>query len=267
MRKCWAFIKRDFAIMRSYRTASAIQLVSSVIWVPILYFVGNGLPEIAQASAFAPYGGDYFAFLLIGMGLLGYFSVSLQTFNRSIRDSQLMGTLEIVLQSPTSMVELLFYSSAWIYLVTTIRFAIYLGVGALFGLDLGRGNVLSALAVMAVSVPAFASFGIASAALVLIIKREQAMTTALASGSLLLGGVMYPLEALPDWIRPVSAALPITHAVEGMRRALFQGSGLWELAPQLTLLALFAFVLLPFSLALFWLAVRHTKAAGTLSQY
>jgi ABC-2 type transport system permease protein len=36
----------------------------------------------------------------------------------------------------------------------------------------------------------------------------------------LLSGVVFPLKALPEWVRPVSLSLPTTYWLEGMRRAL-----------------------------------------------
>lgn len=266
MRKAWAFLKRDFLVACSYRTTFVMQLLSIAVWVPVCYFIGKGV-SIGDSHLFDAYGGDYFAFMLIGLGLLGYLSISLQTFNQSIRESQLMGTLEIMLLSPTSIAQLLGYSSLWIYLFVTVRFALYLLIGVAFGLDLGSGNWLSALVVLALAIPAFASFGVASAALILVIKRGESINLMLSTGSLVLGGVMYPIAVLPAWLQPVSRLLPITHALEAMRLALFQGATLGQLAPQLGMLALFAFVLLPLSLGAFWLAVRSTKASGTLAHY
>lgn len=266
MRKVWAFIKRDVQTAVSYRTAFAVHFASALLWVPICFFVGEEL-ALGGGPALTRYGGDYFAYMLIGVGLLGYLTVSLRTFNQSVRDSQLMGTLEIVLLSPTSIAELLFYSSAWIYGFATLRFVLFLAFGAVFGLDLTRGDGLSAAAILLLAVPAFAALGIASAAVILVIKRGESINLALTTGSLLLAGVMFPTDLLPAWLQPVSKLLPLTHALEGMRLALFQGYSLRQLLPQVAWLAVFSLVCLPLALGLFALAVRWTKATGTLSHY
>jgi ABC-2 type transport system permease protein len=36
----------------------------------------------------------------------------------------------------------------------------------------------------------------------------------------LVSGVVFPLSALPDWVRPISLSLPTTYWLEGMRRAV-----------------------------------------------
>ena len=42
-RKAWAFLKRDYLIATSYKVAFAMQLGSVLIWVPICYFIGEGV--------------------------------------------------------------------------------------------------------------------------------------------------------------------------------------------------------------------------------
>jgi hypothetical protein len=52
-----------------------------------------------------------------------------------------------------------------------------------------------------------------------------------------------------------------------MRLAMLMGASWRELAPDILMLALFAAVLLPFSLMIFRRAVRHARRDGTLTQY
>jgi ABC-2 type transport system permease protein len=266
MSKAWEFFKRDYIIATSYRTAFFAELATILVLVLILYFLGKDTP-LHDAEAATKYGGGLFEFMLVGFGLLGYHATSLRTFTQSIRDSQLMGTLEIVLLTPTSIAQLLFYSSLWIYFFVTIRFVALLSMGALFGFDLSHANVLSVFVVLALAIPAFASFGVASAALVLIIKRGDPISMMISAASLVLGGVLFPAESLPGWMHRLGHLLPLTHALEAMRLALSKGATVLELGSQLGALSIFSFICLPLSLGLFYMAVRSTKASGTLSQY
>ena len=266
MRAAWAFLKRDFLIATSYRTSFVLQLGAIFAAIPIFYFMGQMAPQGGQTKL-AQYGGSYFGFLLIGVAFMDYLAISLRTFNESLRESQLMGTLEIVLLSPTSLPQLLIYSSLWIYLLTTVRFALYLLGGWMFGLPLGSANPLTALLVLALAIPAFASFGIMTASVTMLIKRGETLNLAISTLSLALGGVLFPIEIMPPWLQQVAQLLPVTHALEAMRMSLFKGSGVVELLPQLGVLLAFAVVLLPLSLACFALAVRATKRSGSLAQY
>jgi ABC-2 type transport system permease protein len=82
-----------------------------------------------------------------------------------------------------------------------------------------------------------------------------------------LGGVFYPVTALPPWLGKLAQWLPITHALEGVRRALLAGDGLTELWREALTLLLFAGVGLPLALAVFRWSVRRAKMTGTLAQY
>jgi ABC-2 type transport system permease protein len=261
-----AFLLRDFRIAVSYRTAFALQLLSIFVAVPVFHFIGS-LVDSSQSDLLKPYGGNYFAFILIGVALLDYLAVSLRSFAQSLRESQLMGTLEIVLLSPTSLIEVLIYSSLWFYLFTSIRFALYLLVGTLFGFDLGQSNVIGALAILVLGILSFIPFGIATASLIMLIKRGEILNTLVSGASLFFGGVLYPIATLPEWLQLVSKLLPFTYALEGMRQALQQGKSLEALLPELGILALFTAFLLPLSLLLFWASVQRTKTTGTLAQY
>jgi ABC-2 type transport system permease protein len=266
MRLAWAFIKRDFLIVRSYRAAFALQIGAIPVTVLLFHFLGSVFGD-AGSEYLEKYGGNFFAFLLIGVAFLDYHAISLRSFSQSVRDGQLTGTLELVLLSPTSLTKVLLYSSLWVYLFTSLRFSLYLLTGFLFGLEFYEANLLAAVVTLLLGVASFAALGIFSASAIMLIKRGDALTVALAMTSMFLGGVLYPIEVMPEWLQTFSNFLPITHALEAMRMALIAGRSTAELIPNFLILALFALVLLPLSLASFSAAVKRTKATGTLGQY
>ncbi len=265
MKLAWAFLARDFLIATSYKLSFSLQLLRIFALVPIYYFVGRLVPP--QAGDLHPYGGSYFGFLLIGMAFLEYLGISLYTFEQSLRDSQVMGTLEIMLLAPTSLTSILVCSSLWVYLLATIRFALYLAIGVLLGLELRPAAIPAALLVLCLAVLGFAGFGMISASVTVIAKRGLGLNAAMAAASLLCGGVLFPTRTLPEWLQPLASLVPMTHALDALRLALFQGYGIGALLPQLAVLLAFAALLLPGGLLLFSLAVRHTKRTGTLAQY
>ena len=85
--------------------------------------------------------------------------------------------------------------------------------------------------------------------------------------SWLVGGVLYPVAVLPDWLQKVAHVLPLTYALEGMRMALLQGYGLGRLSGSIGPLLLFTAVGLPLSLSAFSAAVRRAKMHGSLAHY
>ena len=60
----------------------------------------------------------------------------------------------------------------------------------------------------------------------------------------LLSGVFWPIQAIPEWLRPVSYVLPTTYAVEAVRSVILRGWGLDKIYPDVIALLIFACVFL-----------------------
>ena len=266
-RLAWAFLRRDFLLEISYLAAFAMGMVGIAFAVPIMYYVSQ-LFKGVEPTSLGPYGGGYFPFLLLGIAFQDYVTFSQSAFNKSIREHQLMGTLEIVVLSPTPLPLILLCSSLWGYVSTSLRFWIFLLLGATFGLDLSKINLLSFVLVTVLAVASFSALGILTASLVVIIKRGgEALIFLLCGATVALSGVLYPVSILPSWLQTVSKVLPFTHGLAGMRKAILLGASPGALLPELSALVGFAAVLFPLGLWAFALAIRRTKVTGTLAQY
>jgi ABC-2 type transport system permease protein len=79
-----------------------------------------------------------------------------------------------------------------------------------------------------------------------------------------LGGVFYPVEALPPFIRPVSALLPTTHAFAAGRALIDGGPMPWG---ELALAAVGTVVATAAALAFLWLMLRVFRRRGYVTRY
>jgi ABC-2 type transport system permease protein len=82
-----------------------------------------------------------------------------------------------------------------------------------------------------------------------------------------LGGVYYPVNVLPSWLNVIGQLLPLTHALELLRRSLLNGEGFAQLGGELAILAGLTLVLLPLGLLACQLAIRVARTDGSLSHY
>lgn len=262
-----AFLKRDLSQALSYRLSFLMQLGGIFFSVAIFYFLSQ-LFGSAVAPQLEDYGGDYFSFVLIGLAFTGFLGLSLSNFASSIREGQMMGTLEIMLLSPTRLSAILLSSSLWAYLLTTLRVVVYLVVGALvFGASLSQANAVSAIVVMLLSIASFSGIGILSAAVVLLVKRGDPIAWLLGGASSLLAGVYYPVSVLPDWLEPLSRILPLTYALDAMRLAMLKGYSLYDLRFNVLVLLGFTVVLTPLAFLAFRRSLKRAKVEGSLTQY
>lgn len=262
-----AFLKRDLSQDLSYRLSFLLQLGNIFFSVAIFYFMTR-LFGGAMAPNLENYGGDYFSFVLIGLAFTGFLGLSLSNFAQSIREGQMMGTLEIMLLSPTRLSTILLSSSLWSYLLATIRVVAYLLVGALiFGASLGKANIVAAVLVMLMSIASFSGIGILSAAVVLLAKKGDPVAWLFGGASSLLAGVYYPISVLPNWLEPLSRVLPLTYALDAMRLAMLQGYSIYELRFDLLVLSGFSLILTPLAFLVFRKALNRAKMEGSLIQY
>jgi ABC-2 type transport system permease protein len=106
-----------------------------------------------------------------------------------------------------------------------------------------------------------------AATLQVAFQKGAALLWLLSSGLWFLSGTMFPVESLPRVLVWVARALPLTYAIDGMRKALLGGQSVVQLAPNLAILAGFALVSLPLALGGLSLALRRARQNGTLSLY
>ncbi len=267
LRKLLAFLRRDMRVQFSYRVATLLQLLGIFFSVAVYFYVAQLLGP-AASPYMQPYGGSYFAFVLIGIAFAGYQSVGLHAFAEAIRSGQIEGTLEAMLVTPTWIGTILAASALRSFVQSTLQVLLYLAVGtALFGLPLGRANVGTALLTLLISLFAFSGLGILSASFILVYKRGDPVNALFSAVSLLLSGVYYPVTLLPTWLQPITAALPMTHALQAMRLALLEGAGIARVSTELAVLGLFAAIVLPGGVLAFGWALRKVRADGSLTQF
>ena len=262
-----AFLRRDALEKLSYRTAFVLEFSFVLLSVATFYYVAKLIgPEALPAMA--PYGGDYFAFVLLGIAFAGYQAVGLNSFSSSLRQEQMMGTLESVISAPVGLPAILLGFAQWDMLYATFQTALYLLVGAVvFGASFHAANLPAALLIFALTLTSCAGLGLFSAAFIMMFKRGDPAAWLLAAVSELLGGVYFPVAMLPGWLRTMSLFIPMTHSLEGMRLALLKSAGIREVAPQAAALAAFTAVLLPLGFVFFRKAFEKAKADGSLGHY
>jgi ABC-2 type transport system permease protein len=267
MRKVWAFLRRDWYVESSYPISLFLQFLSVFFNVFVFYFLSRLVTGL-EIPVLASYGGDYFAFILVGIAFSGYFGVGLSSFASNLRAAQTTGTLEAMLLTPTRLSTIIFSSCLWDYLLTTLRTLIHLALGALLlGVNFGHGNYLAALLILILAIITFSSLGIIAASFIMVLKRGDPVTWVVNALASLLGGVFYPIEVLPEWLQRASSFVPVTYALRAMRRALLMGVSTRALLPDVLTLAAFGIILLPISLLAFHLAVRRARHDGSLAHY
>jgi ABC-2 type transport system permease protein len=98
----------------------------------------------------------------------------------------------------------------------------------------------------------------------MIIKRGEIMISLAVFALGLFSGAVFPIAVFPDWLQSIAEVLPTTHAFDGLRSALFGGSG-WS--DDVLVLVLYAVALVPLSLWAFSASLRLAKRSGSVAEY
>ena len=266
LRVPWAFLVRDFRIETSYKAGFMLRIAGALLNVAIYYFIARAFGGLATPYLQA-YGGNYFAFVVIGVACNSYLALGIGAIGNSMRDGQMTGTLELMLLSPTRLAVVLLSSSLWSYLFATVSMITYLVAGVALGMRLSQANIPVALASLGLAIVSFNALGLFAASMVILIKNGNPLGWAIRVSSVVLGGVFYPVAVLPDWLRWLGQALPLTHALELLRRSMIMGEGLAQLWGEMLALAGLTIVLFPLGLLACHLAVRFARIDGSLSHY
>jgi ABC-2 type transport system permease protein len=266
LRVPWAFIVRDYRMDVSYKLGFLFRVCSGILIIAIYYFIANVFGDTA-APYLRAYGGSYFAFVIIGVAFSEYMTIGMNAIGDSVREGQMTGTLELMLLSPTRLAVTLVSSSLWSYVFATLRMGVFLLAGMALGVGFGSANVPFAALSLLLAVVSFSALGLLTASVIILMKRGDLLGWALRVSSMLLAGVYYPIDVLPAWLRLAGQALPLTHALELLRRSLLLGEGFVELWSELLILVGLTALLFPLGLLACHTAIRIARTDGSLSHY
>ncbi|MEE9383526.1 MAG: ABC transporter permease [Nannocystaceae bacterium] len=263
LRCSWAFFRRDAQITYSYPLALLMGLAGTVMRVVVLWLPAQ---LFADSAVFARHGG-FIPFAVVGSTIMGFFMASYRGFSSSVRAEQAMGTLESVLMTPASIAAIVTGSSSWTMTRALLDAAITLTAASLFfGLEL-RGSPLAILVLLVLTNLTFSAMGMFSAAFAVVFKRGDPFRVFVGGASFLLGGVLYPVEILPSWLRLAGEFLPVTYGARALRNVVLEGRALDELLGDLFMLGMFAVIAVPSGLFAFGWAINRAKRDGSLLHY
>jgi ABC-2 type transport system permease protein len=260
--KLHAVLRRDLLTAVRHRSGFIVTLVGVFTELAAFYFLSRAI-----GPGFRPDGVEYFPFLLVGTGVYTFFVMSAQAFLSAVQEAQQTGTLEVLMTTSTSPSELIILSSVSAFAGNLFNMLVYLGAGVVVFRASVHANLLSCVAVMTFTLAIALALGVAAATLQAAFQRGSALVWLLGSGVWFLSGTLFPIHSLPHPLQILARALPITYAIDGMRRALLEGQSIAAMAPTLAALAAFGAILLPIALGALSLSLRRARQNGTLSFY
>src|ERR671925_695160 len=144
---------------------------------------------------------------------------------------------------------------------------LFVVVALFFGLSMPDANFAAAVVILVVASVSFFGIGMMTAVLPLISPEKGMQLGFIAQGMLLVvSGVYYPVDVLPEWMQWLATISPATYALDGMRDAVVEGQGLSMMWDEIWPLIVIGIVSIPLGLEVFRRGERYAKRHGKLKR-
>lgn len=266
-----AGLVKNWKLSVSYPSWLLNRIFGPIIWVGIsVYSYTALLPEAEISEAFVRegQGPDFVAFLILGQTIFSLFTNLNWRGGMAIQRERWQGTLEIIMQAPTSRVAYILGESlfglvdgGWTVLLALIV------TGIAFGASFHIAAPLLALVVLVLTLSSMVALSLFFAAFYVLTRSAGPLSFSIQTPVRFFTGTNFPVSALPVLLQTVSFALPMTYGMIAVRQ-VFTGVGTWSSLSG-TLLALAAFTAFFWTLGVILLGRMENlaKERGTLHQF
>jgi len=229
------------------------------------FIAGGGVPPRFFALTGYP---SYLAFVVLGMAANGLMLSALDDGGTAIYDEEQSGTWDLLALTPMNRFVWMFAKTMSGMVASLVDFGLVLGAGALlFGLTFTPAGFLVALLGLGLTIVALQGMAFLMAAAGLFWKQPYALSMMFSPLLVFLSGMMFPVEALPGWVRVFSDVLPLTHGLRILREAMLRGAGVEQLAPAFGALLLTGAAFLVVGWAAFTTIEKRARRAGAMGRY
>lgn len=128
LRKAIAFIKKSFITQANYPLAFFMGIFNVLSTLALFYFIAKLFSQ-NQNLHLEQYKGNLFTFLLIGFAYSRFLYTWLNCFADILYGELSNGSLEIMLTTPTGILDVLFLSTLWNHLYALFHVLLYFAIG------------------------------------------------------------------------------------------------------------------------------------------
>ncbi|MCS7108471.1 MAG: ABC transporter permease [Sulfolobales archaeon] len=200
------------------RSRFVMSIVNPIIWI---IFFGLGWSNVFRfPEAKVIFGGlDYLTYLASGMVAMSIIMSSFMSGMSVIWDKR-FGFLKETLVAPASRAEVILGRAFGDSIISVFQGLIILIFMYFITSKINLLGVLPALTYGLILAMCFTSFGLVIALKLSSMEGFQMIINLMTMPLLFLGGIFYPIDSLPEWIKVIAYINPVTYAVDGMRYSL-----------------------------------------------
>ena len=257
-------VERNYYLIKRY----ALWEVAFFFWT-----VANTLTIVFIAKGVENAGGQLdvnrqTTILLIGGVIWAYLGIIFEILTETVAWERWEGTIEYTFMAPLSRSVHLIGMGVFAIAYGVVRAGLLFGTIALFfQLEMPLANFFSALVILAIASVSFIGLGMMTAVLPLISPEKGSQLGFIAQGMLLVvSGVYYSVEVLPQPMQWLSTISPATYALDGIRDAILRGVGIGGMWHNIWPLIVIGAISIPLGLWVFKRGERYAKQHGKLKR-
>jgi ABC-2 type transport system permease protein len=264
LKATYAFVERNANLIKRYWSWEVVWLVYSIANSLSVSYIGMGMVQISGGQNI---NGEYLVlYLVIGTLIWRYLSLIFYWITDLIGIERWEGTIEYTLMAPIRRITHMAGQTIFAVIYSLFFTGIILAVTVvLFHIDLSQANLFGGLVMMLAGSLSFIGVGIMGSVLPLLFpERGSQMTHVIIALLLLVSGVYYPVNVLPDILQQLAKLSPATYVLDGTREALLEGTSTIALWSYIWPTLIMGMVAIPLGLWVFGQAERYAKRAGKL---
>ncbi|HEX5157119.1 MAG TPA: ABC transporter permease [Ktedonobacterales bacterium] len=228
LRACGVAAWLEYRYLRYYPSNLALAAIQELTAVAVWYFTARFL-DAGASAAVSQYGGNYLAYVLVGVLLnqicLAALNGPFTTISEAFWDKRLETYRLSIHGIWANLLGRLTWNVGFSAVLQGVALVALLMVG---GLDLHAGiNFPLVFLACALLVAANAGLGIAGASLFFLLEvksGQDPITWAYRYLVMLVSGLYVPLAILPGWLRAIGAVLPQTYGLAAVRALVLTGA-------------------------------------------
>ena len=233
-----------------------------------VFFTFSKLFESTNAPLLQNYNNNYFAFSLIGIALVDFTFAIAKSMNQEIRNGQLDGTFEELILTNSNLLVMLVSTAAYPIVLGLVRMFLFFLIGIIFfDLKIELGDDIVYLPIIFIlAIVSHLGVALISAAYTVLFKKGDPFNSLFFGLSAIFGGLIYPIQALPEVSIFISNILPITYILDSVRACLIGGNNI-DLFANIFFLAFISFSVICLGFLLCKSAIKRAKKTGNLTYY
>ena len=239
------------------------QQAASQASIALLDSAGNGMESITsdagavmapvEISIIEPYGYGRRAidFLLPSILAMIIFQGASMGLGRAIAGERKDGSLTRVFLTPTSNVTIILGTQIFYLLLETVRSSLIIFAAmVLFGVSV-TGSLWDIVFIICLFSLGATGIGMVLSVLTKTQEQYMALGMLISMPMMFLSGAFFPIQTMPAILQAFAQFLPITYASDALRAIMVKGFTLYQVVPDITVLAAFGIFTLTLTLLMF----------------